>query len=171
MPVEWDQGQDAADAAGNGSRPQDDTSKTAIGRFLGLRGPTRWTATARKRTTPLPSCPGSRVLADNSGNLVDTIKNLQIFVTCTAGQQCPDRAVPGSPGQPDQRGRRQPSDLDAALTNLSAAVVDVQRFIAGSRNQTIEQLQHLSSITKNLADNQMVVKNLLHVAPNAIANA
>ena len=63
------------------------------------------------------------------------------------------------------------SDLDGALTNLSSAVVDVQRFIAGSRNQTAEQLQHLSSITKNLADNKLVVENLLHVAPNAIGNA
>ena len=63
------------------------------------------------------------------------------------------------------------SDLDGALTNLSSAVVDVQRFIAGSRNQTAEQLQRLSNVTKNLADNKLVVENLLHVAPNAIGNA
>ena len=63
------------------------------------------------------------------------------------------------------------SDLDAALTNLSSAVVDVQRFVAGSRNQTAEQVGRLADVVRNLSDNQMALKNLLHVAPNAIGNS
>src|SRR5208337_2144842 len=62
------------------------------------------------------------------------------------------------------------SDLDAALTNLSSAVGEVKRFIAGSRDQTAEQIQRLANVTQNLADNRLAVENLLHVAPNAIAN-
>lgn len=63
------------------------------------------------------------------------------------------------------------SDLDGALTNLSSAVVDVKRFVAGSRDQTAEQVGRLSDVVRNLGENQMVVKNLLHVAPNAIGNS
>src|SRR6201999_119321 len=62
------------------------------------------------------------------------------------------------------------SDLDAALTDLSGAVGEVQRFVAGSRDATSEQLQRLSEVTQILVDNKMALKNVLHVAPNAIAN-
>ena len=46
------------------------------------------------------------------------------------------------------------SDLDAALSDLSVAVGEVQRFVAGSRNQTSEQIRSLASVTQNLVDNQ-----------------
>jgi hypothetical protein len=110
-------------------------------------------------------------LANGSGNIVDTIKNLQTFVTAlrdsnTQIVQFQDRLASLSSVVDGSR-----SDIDGALTNLSSAVVDVQRFIAGTRNQTAEQLQRLSSVTKNLSDNKLVVENLLHVAPNAIGNA
>ena len=62
------------------------------------------------------------------------------------------------------------STLDAALTDLSAAVGDVRRFVAGTRDSTAEQVQRLANVTQNLADNHDNVEQLLHVAPNAIAN-
>ncbi len=62
------------------------------------------------------------------------------------------------------------SDLDAALTNLSTAIGEVQRFVAGSRNETTEQVQKLTALTQILVDNKMALQNLLHIAPNAIAN-
>nr|MDT0524805.1 hypothetical protein [Streptomyces sp. DSM 41633] len=62
------------------------------------------------------------------------------------------------------------SDLDGALTNLADAVGNVRRFIAGSRDQTAEQLERLNSVTQNLVDNRSKLENVLHVAPNAIAN-
>ncbi len=57
------------------------------------------------------------------------------------------------------------SDLDAALTDLSGAVGEVQRFIAGSRDQTAEQIQRLADVTQNLVDHQMALENVLHVRP------
>ena len=63
------------------------------------------------------------------------------------------------------------ADLDAALTNLSGAMVDVQRFVAGSRDQAAEQVARLGDVVRNISENQMVLKNLLHVAPNAIGNS
>jgi hypothetical protein len=62
------------------------------------------------------------------------------------------------------------SDLDAALTNLSTAVGEVHRFIAGSRDQTSEQIQRLADLTQVLVDNHMALENVLHVTPNALAN-
>ena len=46
------------------------------------------------------------------------------------------------------------SDLDAALSDLSVAIGEVQRFVAGSRNQTSEQIQRLGNLTQILVDNK-----------------
>ena len=62
------------------------------------------------------------------------------------------------------------SDLDGALTNLSGAIGEVQRFVAGSRDATAEQIQRLANVTQILVDNKMSVENVLHIAPNAFAN-
>ncbi len=63
------------------------------------------------------------------------------------------------------------SDLGAALTDLSSAIGDVQRFVAGSRDQTAEQVQRLANVTQTLADHRLDLENLLHAAPNSVANA
>ena len=62
------------------------------------------------------------------------------------------------------------SDLDAALSDLSVAIGDVQRFVAGSRDQTSEQIRSLASVTQTLVDHKMDLQNILHLAPNSFAN-
>ncbi|MCH9668646.1 MAG: mammalian cell entry protein, partial [Actinomycetia bacterium] len=56
------------------------------------------------------------------------------------------------------------------LTDLSVATSEVQRFIAGSRNQASETVQRLGSVTQVLVDHRMALENVLHIMPNAIAN-
>ena len=63
------------------------------------------------------------------------------------------------------------TDLGSAFATLSSAVGDVQRFVAGSRDQTVEQLQRLTNVTQNLVDHKLDIENLIHAAPNALANA
>ena len=72
-----------------------------------------------------------RILANGSGNIVDIIKNLQTFVAALRDSnvqivQFNDRLATLTSVVNDSK-----SDLDAALTDLSTAVGEVQRFIAG----------------------------------------
>ncbi|MCV7258390.1 MCE family protein [Mycobacterium shimoidei] len=111
-----------------------------------------------------------RILADGSGNIVDIIKNLQTFVTTlrdsnTQIVQFQNRLATLTSVVNDSR-----SELDAALSDLSTAVGEVQRFIAGTRDQTSEQVALLASVTQNLVDHHLALENVLHVAPNAFAN-
>lgn len=62
------------------------------------------------------------------------------------------------------------STLDAALSNLSAAIGDIQRFVADSRDKTSQQVQHLAAVTQTLVEHRTDIENVLHVAPNALAN-
>ena len=52
----------------------------------------------------------------------------------------------------------------------AGAVGDVQRFIAGSRDQTAEQIQRLGNVTQNIVDHRMALENVLHAAPTAFSN-
>ena len=111
-----------------------------------------------------------RILANGSGNIVDIIKNLQTFVTALRDSnvqivQFNDRLATLTGVVDDSK-----SDLDAALTDLSTAVGEVQRFIAGTRDQTSEQIARLGDATQPLVDHHMALENILHGAPNAFGN-
>ena len=112
-----------------------------------------------------------RILANGSGNIVDIIKNLQTFVTALRDSnsqivQFQNRLATLTSVLDGSR-----SDLDAALKDLSVAVGEVQRFIAGSRDQTAEEIQRLANVTQNLVDHQRDLEQVLHVSPTAFANA
>lgn len=170
VPVEWDEVKDqlmhlASDLGPRGRAP------SSLARFvdsaadaLGGNG-----VKLHELITQLASI--GRILADGGGNIVDIVTNLQTFVTTLRDSnaqivQFQDRFATLTGVLNESR-----SDLDAALTNLSSALTDVQRFIAGTRNQTSEQVQRLADVTQNLVDHKTDLKNVLHVAPNAIGNA
>jgi ABC-type transporter Mla subunit MlaD len=112
----------------------------------------------------------SRILANGSGNIVDIIKGLQTFVTAlrdsnTQIVQFNDRLATLTSVVNDSK-----SDLDAALTDLSTAVGEVQRFIAETRNPISEQVARLADVTQILVDQHMALENILHTSPNALGN-
>jgi len=170
VPVEWDQVKDQLMKLSTDLGPVTGASATSLSRFIDSAA-NAMNGNGDKLRQSIAQLSGvGRILADGSGNVVDIVKNLQIFVAALRNSnteivQFQDRLANVTSVIDGSR-----SDLDAALTNLSVAVGNVQRFIAGSRDQTAEQLQRLTNVTQNLVDNRMALENVLHVAPNAIAN-
>lgn len=170
VPVEWDQVKTQLMRLATELGPVKGVSTTSLGRFIDSAANAMAGNGDKLRQTITQLSKVGRILANGSGNIVDIIKNLQIFVTALRDSnvqivEFQDRLATVTSVVDGNR-----SDLDAALTNLSSAVGEVRRFIAGSRDQTAEQIQRLANVTQNLADHRMAVENLLHVAPNAIAN-
>ena len=171
VPVEWDQVKEQLTRLATDLGPTLDQSTSSVGRFIDSAAGAMDGNGEKLRETIAQLSGLSRVLADGSGNIVDIVKNLQTFVTALRDSNTQivsfqNRLATVSGVLDCSR-----SDLDAALTNLSSAVVDVKRFVAGSRNQTAEQIGLLGDVVRNLSDNQTALKNLLHVAPNAIGNS
>ncbi|MET0703439.1 MAG: MCE family protein [Mycobacterium sp.] len=170
IPIEWDQVKDQLMRLATDLGPINGTSATSLSRFIDSAA-NAMNGNGDKLRQSIAQLSGvGRILADGSGNVVDIIKNLQVFVTAlresnTEIVQFQDRLANVTSVIDGSR-----TDLDGALTNLATAVGDVQRFIAGSREQTAEQLERLSNVTQNLVDNRTALENVLHVAPNAIAN-
>lgn len=171
VPVEWDEIKSQLMKLATDLGPTSNMSTTSVGRFIDSAA-SALDGNGEKLHDAISQLSGvARTLGNNSGNVVDVIKNLQTFVSALRNSnvqivQFEDRlasltsVVNGSK-----------SDLDGAISNLSVAVGEVQRFIAETRNPATEAMQRLSNVTKNLVDNQMSLKNVLHVTPNALGNA
>ncbi len=175
VPVEWDdvktQLMRLATELGPKSDAPNAVSDTSVNRFIDSAANALGNGNGEKLRETLAQLSGvARVFAEGSGNIVDIIKNLQIFVSALRDSKdqivlFENRLATLTSVIDDNR-----SDLDAALSNLSVAITDVQRFVAGTRNQTAEQIQRLGSLTQVLVDNRLAFENVLHITPNAIAN-
>ncbi|BBZ29602.1 mammalian cell entry protein [Mycolicibacterium madagascariense] len=171
VPVEWDEVKRQLERLATDLGPTSDVSTTSVGRFIDSAASALDGNGVKLRQTLAQLSGVGRILAEGSGNFVDVIKNLQVFVTALrdSNEQVVafnDRLASLSSVLDGSR-----SDLDGALTNLSTAITEVKRFVAGTRNQTAEQLQGLAQVTQSLANVKDDVEQLLHVYPNALVNA
>lgn len=170
VPVEWDDVKTQLMRLATDLGPGTDLSTSSVGRFIDSAA-NAMGGNGDKLRQALSQLSGvGRILADGSGNIVDTINHLQTFVTALrdSGEQIvmfQGRLATLTEMLDDNR-----SDLDAALTDLSAAVGDIQGFVAGTRDAASEQVQRLANVTQILVDKKMTLKNILHTAPNAFAN-
>ncbi|MDT5223995.1 MAG: phospholipid/cholesterol/gamma-HCH transport system substrate-binding protein [Mycobacterium sp.] len=170
VPVEWDEVKTQLMRLATDLGPRSGVSGTSVGRFIDSAA-NALEGNGDKLRQALAQLSGvGRILANGSGNIVDIIKNLQTFVTAlrdsnTQIVQFNDRLATFTSVVNDSK-----SELDAALTELSTAVGEVQRFIAGSRNQTSEQVARLADVTQILVNQHTALENILHGAPNALGN-
>ena len=170
IPVEWDQVKDQLTRLATELGPDGDVSGTSAARFITTAADAMDGNGARLRETLRQLAGVSRILSSGSGNLVDIIGNLQTFVSTLRASntqivEFQDRLATLSSVVDGSR-----SDLDAALRNVSEVIGEVQRFVRGTRDQTVEQIQRLTNVTQNLVDHRKDLEQVLHVAPTAIAN-
>jgi virulence factor Mce-like protein len=170
VPVEWDEVTTQLTRLATDLGPTSAVSSTSVSRFIESAANAMDGNGEKLRQTLTQLAGIGRILAKGSGNIVDIINNLQNFVTTLRESsqqivQFQNRLATLSSVIDDSR-----SDLDAALSNLSVAVGEVQRFVAGTRDKTAEQVHRLADVTQTLADHRMDVENILHGAPNAFSN-
>lgn len=170
IPVEWDEVKTQLSRLATELGPHSNVSDTSVGRLINSAADALEGNGDKLRRTLAELSGVGRILAEGSGNIADIITNLARFVDTlrdskTQIVQFQDHLATLSSVVNDTR-----SNLDAALTGLSDAVGDVQRFIAKSRDQTAEQVRSLAAVTQNVVDHKRDLEQVLHVAPNAQAN-
>ena len=170
VPVEWDEVKAQLMRLATELGPSSNVSTPSVARFIDSAANALEGNGDKLRQTLAQLSGVGRILAEGSGNIADIIKNLQTFVTALRDSnqqivQFENRLATLTSVLNDSR-----SDLDAALSDLSVAVGEVRRFIAGSRDQTSEQIRSLAEVTQNLADHRIDLENVLHIAPTAFSN-
>jgi ABC-type transporter Mla subunit MlaD len=170
VPIEWDQVKTQLMRLATDLGPNPKVSTPSIARFVDSAANALQGNGDKLRQTLSQLSGVGRILSNGSGNIVDIIKNLQTFVTALRDSnvqivQFNDRLATLTSVVNDSK-----SDLDAAVTNLSTAVGEVQRFIAETRDQTSEQIARLGDALQPFVDQHNAFENVLHGAPNAIGN-
>lgn len=170
VPVEWDEVKTQLNRLATELGPQSGVSGTSVSRLIESAANAMDGNGAKLRETLAQLSGVARVFAEGSGNIVDIIKGLQTFVAALRDSSAQivvfeNRLATLTSVVDDSR-----SSLDATLNDLSVAVGEVQRFVAGTRSETSEQVQRLANITQVLVEQKDAIRNILHVTPNAIAN-
>lgn len=170
VPVEWDEVKTQLMRLATDLGPKTEVATPSVARFINSTADALEGNGDKLRQMLAQLSSVGRILANGSGDIVDIIKNLQSFVNALRDSnveivQFQDRFATLTSVLNESR-----SDLDAALSNLSVAVGEVQRFIAETRDKTSEQITRLADVTQILVDHRNDVENILHVAPNAFAN-
>ncbi|WP_084506833.1 MCE family protein [Nocardia violaceofusca] len=171
VPVEWDEIKAQLTKLATGLGPDGGAAGSSMGRFVDSTAAALSDGNGEKLRQMLAQLSAvGRILADGSGNIVDILQNLQTFVDALKGSgteivRFENRLATLSSVVDDST-----SDLDAALRELSVAVGEVQRFVSENRAKAGEQVQRLANVTQNLVDHRADLENLLHIAPNSIAN-
>ena len=165
VPVEWDEVKDQLMRLSTELGPNSQVSTPSVARFIDSAANALNDNGDKLRQTLAELSGVGRILANGTGNIADIIKNLQIFVTAlrdsnTQIVQFNNRLATLTSVLNDNR-----SDLDAALSDLSVAVGEVQRFIAGTRDQTSEQIRSLAECHADIGRSQDGTAE--HPAPRA----
>ncbi|CAJ1509688.1 MCE family protein [[Mycobacterium] holstebronense] len=170
VPVEWDEIKEQLTRLASDLGPSSGVSNTSLGRFIDTTADAMAGNGEKLRETITQLADVGRVLGKGSGDIVAVIQNLQTFVTALRDSNTQIVEFQGRLADVTSVVDGSRSDLDSAINELAGVVGKIQRFIAGSREQTAEQIQRLANVTQVLSDNGMVVKNVLHAAPNALVN-
>lgn len=171
IPVEWDEVKEQLMRLATELGPRSGVSGTSASRFIDSAADALDGNGEKLRQTISQLSGVARILAGGSGNIVDIIKNLQTFVTALRGSSAQVVSFQNRLATLSSVVDGSRSDLDAAMANLSVSIVEVQRFVAGTRDQTAEQIQRLGNVTQNLVDHKRDLENILHIAPNEFINA
>ncbi|WP_029111592.1 MCE family protein [Mycobacterium sp. URHD0025] len=170
VPVEWDEVKDQLNRLASELGPQNGVSGTATARVIDSAANAMAGNGPKLRETLAQLSSAGRILADGSGDIVGTIKNLQKFITTLKASstqivEFQDRLASLTSVLDGSK-----SDLDAMLANVSEVVGEVERFVRDTRDPAAEQVRGLASVTQTVVDHQRDLKQILHVAPTAIAN-
>ncbi|OBB31841.1 mammalian cell entry protein [Mycolicibacterium peregrinum] len=170
VPVEWDEVKSQLMRLATELGPNSQISTPAIARFIDSTANALDGNGDKLRQTLNQLAGVGRILADGSGNIADTVKHLQELVTTLRDTNPQIVEFQGRFATLTSVLDENRTDLDAALKNLSSALGEVRRFVAGTRDKTSEQVQRLANVTSNLADHRRDLEQLLHVTPTALAN-
>ncbi|MEV6556128.1 MCE family protein [Nocardia sp. NPDC051756] len=112
----------------------------------------------------------AKYLSDARGDIFDTVKNLQNFVTMLANNDAQVRQFNVQLADLSSFLASERSDLGAALNLLSVALGDVARFIDNNRDLIASNAEGLVTLTKTLSDQRDDLAAALPVLPLALSN-
>lgn len=170
VPVEWDQVKEQITRLAAALGPNGANRHGALGRLVQVGADNLRANGPALNDTIRQLSRAMRVLADNKGNLFQTVANLRIFVD----------ALSSSDAQVGEFNHRladtaailagNSQNLGRALDGMDTAVVQLRSFLQRNRPASRAALRNLAPVLHTLAANRQQIADLLHVAPTSLTN-
>lgn len=109
-------------------------------------------------------------LADNSGELFATVRNLQVFVEAIKGSDTQVRLFTERLADVAEVLDAERNSLAGALRGLNTSFRNVQGFLKSNKRLTVDTLKELRSTTSLLAADRQQIADLLQAAPSGASN-
>jgi phospholipid/cholesterol/gamma-HCH transport system substrate-binding protein len=109
-------------------------------------------------------------LGDSRADLFGTIRNLQVLVNALSNSNEQIVQFSNHVASVSQVLADSSTDLDNTLGTLNQALVDVRGFLNDSNEALIGQVNKLTEFTSILTERSDDIEQILHIAPNGLAN-
>ena len=170
VPVEWDDLRQQLEKLSDALQPTQPGGVSTLGAFVNTAADNLRGEGSNIRDTVIKLAQAFSALGDHSGDIFSTIKNLSVFVSALQSssdlmaQLNHNFAAVLAPLADD------PKEVGRAVDDLNTALGDVQTFVADNRETLGTTSDKLAAVSTAIVDSLDDVKQLLHLAPNALQN-
>lgn len=170
VPVEWDEIKTELTKLSEALGPQGGADQGSLGNFIDTVGDNLDGNGNALRDTLRELSDTMKTLSDGRTDLFATIRNLQLFVTTLSSSNQQIVQFGGRLQSVSSLLADTSDELGTALQDLDVAIGDVNRFVTENRASLTEQVGRLADATSVLVEKRPQLEQVLHVAPNALAN-
>lgn len=110
-------------------------------------------------------------ISDGRNDLFSVVRDLQVFVDALASSDQQIVQFNGRLASVTQVLTNTDNELAGALSDIDNVTEEITTFVADNRDKLSHAVQRLTEVTSTLNDSKPELEQLLHVAPNAFANA
>lgn len=170
VPVEWDQVKDELTKLSQQLGPQPGSVQGPLSTFVNQAADTfDGTGDSFRQAVRELSLTAGR-LGDSRTDLVGTVKNLHTLVDALSNSNEQIVEFSGHVASVSQVLADSTTDLDVSLATLSRALDDVRGFLGQNNTALAGQVNKLAEFTSILTEHSDAIEQVLHVAPNGLAN-
>lgn len=170
VPVEWDDFRQQLERLTQTLQPTEPGGVSTLGAFVNTAADNLRGQGANIRETIIKLSQAFSALGDHSTDIFSTVKNLSILVSALQQSTTLMRQLNQNLANVTGLLADDPNEVSNAVRDLNAAVGDVQSFVAENREALGTTSDKLAEVSQALNDSLDDIKQLLHVAPNALQN-
>ncbi|MDH6246404.1 phospholipid/cholesterol/gamma-HCH transport system substrate-binding protein [Mycobacterium sp. OTB74] len=170
VPVEWDQIRAQLERVAALLKPDQPGGTSTLGSFINTAADNLRGQGASIRDTVIKLSQAVSALGDHSNDLFSTFKNLSVLVSALHDSADLLEQLNANLAEVSGVLADNPNKLGQAVEDLNGVVGDVKQFVADNRDAVGTASDKLSSVTNALVASLDDIKQVLHVAPTAVAN-
>ena len=170
VPVEWDDLRQQLQKLTESLQPTQPGGVSTLGAFINTAANNLRGEGPNIRDTLVKLAQAFSMLGDHSADIFSTVKNLSVLVSALQSSSDLMAELNRNLAAVSAPLAENPTEVGQAVEDLNTAVGDVRTFVADNRETLGTTTDKLSAVSTTIVDSLNDIKQLLHLAPNALQN-